>query len=125
MSPVFCRLRIWGSGVRISSGAPINADNSCVLRSHVLPLSFVNENGRDTMSRNRRAESRKIPEVSSLVVRGATAFGTRGSQVQILPLRPAFLTTEAVTGNDTGDETHRHDRPRPRRCLDATMVKST
>src|SRR5262249_46860923 len=35
----------------------------------------------------------------------ATSFGTRGSQVQILPLRPAFFTIEAVTGNDMGDET--------------------
>src|SRR5262252_1588238 len=34
-----------------------------------------------------------------------TSFGTRGSQVQILPLRPAFFTIEAVTGNDMGNET--------------------
>ena len=39
------------------------------------------------------------------VVLSATSFGTRGSQVQILPLRPAFLTREVVTGNDMGDET--------------------
>jgi hypothetical protein len=34
-----------------------------------------------------------------------TSFGTRGSQVQILPLRPAFLALESVTGNDMGNET--------------------
>ena len=35
--------------------------------------------------------------------------GRGGSQVQILPLRPAFLTREVVTGNDMGDETYRHE----------------
>jgi hypothetical protein len=34
-----------------------------------------------------------------------TSFGTRGSQVQILPLRPAFPTEDLLTGNDMGDET--------------------
>ena len=38
-------------------------------------------------------------------LRSSASFGTRGSQVQILPLRPAFFTIEAVTGNDTGNET--------------------
>ena len=33
------------------------------------------------------------------------SFGTRGSQVQILPLRPAFPTEDPLTGNDMGDET--------------------
>src|SRR6516165_4104599 len=37
---------------------------------------------------------------------------------------PAFLTTEAVTGSDMGDETHHHDRLRSPRCLDRTVVKS-
>ena len=35
----------------------------------------------------------------------ALAFGTRGSQVQILPLRPSFSHHESVTGNVMGDET--------------------
>jgi hypothetical protein len=35
----------------------------------------------------------------------ASTFGTRGSQVQILPLRPAFLAAESITGNDMGNET--------------------
>ena len=34
----------------------------------------------------------------------ATPFGTRGSQVQILPLRPTFLYDQVLTGNDTGNE---------------------
>ena len=32
-------------------------------------------------------------------------FNVSKRQSQILPLRPAFLTTEAVKGNDMGDET--------------------
>src|SRR6516165_5739981 len=32
-------------------------------------------------------------------------FNVSKKELQILPLRPAFLTTEAVTGNDMGDET--------------------
>jgi hypothetical protein len=45
-------------------------------------------------------------------------FNVSARQSQILPLRPSFLTTEVVTGNDMGDETRRHDRPRLRRCMD-------
>jgi hypothetical protein len=52
-------------------------------------------------------------------------FNVSKKELQILPLRPTFVTTEAVTGNDMGDETRRHDRSRLRRCLDGTMVKST
>src|SRR5438045_1931853 len=33
------------------------------------------------------------------------SFGTRGSQVQILPLRPAFLHLGVTTGTDMGNET--------------------
>ena len=32
-------------------------------------------------------------------------FNVSKRQSQILPLRPAFLTREVVTGNDMGDET--------------------
>src|SRR5262245_39392856 len=32
-------------------------------------------------------------------------FGTRGSQVQILPLRPAFNHMDQLTGPDMGNET--------------------
>jgi hypothetical protein len=34
-----------------------------------------------------------------------TSFGTRGSQVQILPLRPAFLTIRMGWRPDMRDET--------------------
>ena len=34
----------------------------------------------------------------------APSFGTRGSQVQILPLRPAFSLTLQLAGNDMGHE---------------------
>ena len=33
-------------------------------------------------------------------------FNVSNRQSQILPLRPAFLAAESVTGNDTGNETH-------------------
>ena len=32
-------------------------------------------------------------------------FNVSKKELQILPLRPAFLTREVVTGNDMGDET--------------------
>ena len=51
-------------------------------------------------------------------------FNVSKRQSQILPLRPAFLTTEAVTGNDMGDETHLHDLPHLRRCMGVAVVKS-
>jgi hypothetical protein len=35
----------------------------------------------------------------------STSFGTRGSQVQILPLRPTFLAIQTITGNDMGNDT--------------------
>jgi hypothetical protein len=37
-----------------------------------------------------------------------TTFGTRGSQVQILPLRPAFSIKRIATGPDMGNETPCH-----------------
>jgi hypothetical protein len=35
----------------------------------------------------------------------STTFGTWGSQVQILPLRPAFSMHDSATGPDMGNET--------------------
>jgi hypothetical protein len=64
--------------------------NTSVLRPRVLRPSLGYENGIDTISRNRRVESRKIPEVVRLLFALATALGTRGSQVQILPFRRIF-----------------------------------
>jgi hypothetical protein len=50
----------------------------------------------DALKQNRDFASTRTPSPS---------FGTRGSQVQILPLRPAFFTTDLLMGNDMGDET--------------------
>jgi hypothetical protein len=47
----------------------------------------------------RESESNRCSPVSP-------SFGTRGSQVQILPLRPAFLTVESVAGNHIRGRDH-------------------
>jgi hypothetical protein len=47
----------------------------------------------------------KIAEFSR-IVRLRASFGTRGSQVQILPLRPRFRALRMLTGPDMGNETH-------------------
>jgi hypothetical protein len=105
-------LRIWGSGVRISSGAPTNADNPRVLRSHVLPLSFLNENGRDTMSRNRRAESRKIHEVvhrlSALPVRLGRPYNCETAGKRSDFFRADFLCALAWDSAPGHSTTRRH-----------------
>ena len=59
--------------------------NTCVLRSRVSQPSLEYENGRDTISRNRRAESRKIPEVVHLLFATEKRI-SRAQQTAELPI---------------------------------------
>ena len=64
MSAITTRLRIWGSGVRISSGAPTNPINSRVLRSHVSQPSSGNS---ERKGHKIPKSARRVPKNSEVV----------------------------------------------------------
>src|SRR5262249_10699794 len=79
------------SNPEIESGGP----GRCPMLGRIKYLRKVRVEG-DVLKRNKNFASTRTP--LSLV-------RDERSQVQILPLRPAFFTIEAVTGNDMGNET--------------------
>jgi hypothetical protein len=87
--------------------AVLDALAACAYRKSVQPHARRGCKRLDTSTQGEYTKSR-------LTFENVKDFNVSKKQSQILPLRPAFLTTKAVMGNDMGDETRRHDRPRPR-----------
>src|SRR5262249_36885446 len=82
---------------------PTTIPTTCAASTRDIPRTGTGS-GTETPqpNENKRYRTRRK---SPIIQKSPASDHRRGSQVQILPLRPAFLAAESVTGNDMGDET--------------------
>jgi hypothetical protein len=97
--------------------------NTRVLCSHISQPSLEYENGRDTISRNRRAESRKIPEVVHLLFATEKRI-SRAQQTAELPIT-VFIGRPGLQISLTGKAQQMWASGTPAACDTARQSKNT